>query len=72
MKRELATMEDVFCAMAKSKGLLAAFEYYAAPDVAFIDTDPRQFRGLEAVRQRTKTVANSGSEPRAGPTCRCR
>lgn len=52
LKRELAAMEDVFCAMAQSKGLLAAFEHYAAPDVAFIDTDPRQFRGLEAVRQR--------------------
>ena len=52
LKKELARMEDAFCAMAQEKGILAAFEYYAAPDVAFIDTDPRKFRGLEAVRQR--------------------
>jgi ketosteroid isomerase-like protein len=52
LKAELARMEDAFCAMAKERGLLAAFEYFAAPDVAFIDTDPRQFRGLEAVRRR--------------------
>jgi ketosteroid isomerase-like protein len=52
LKAELAKMEDAFCAMAKEKGIRAAFEYYAAPDVAFIDTDPRQFRGLAAVRAR--------------------
>jgi ketosteroid isomerase-like protein len=52
LKQEVAAMEDSFCAMAQSKGLLAAFEYYAAPDVAFIDTDPRKFRGLAAVRER--------------------
>ncbi len=51
-KAELAKMEDAFCAMAQEKGLLAAFEHFAAPDVAFIDTDPRKYRGLEAVRQR--------------------
>jgi len=49
---ELARMEDAFCAMAKTKGIRAAFEYYAAPDVAFIDTDPRRYRGLAAVRAR--------------------
>jgi len=52
LKIEVARMEDAFCAMAQSKGILAAFEYFAAPDVAFIDTDPRKFRGLEAVRAR--------------------
>ena len=51
-KDELAQMEDAFCAMAQEIGLLAAFQHFAAPDVAFIDTDPRKFRGLEAVRQR--------------------
>jgi ketosteroid isomerase-like protein len=51
-KAELARMEDVFCTMAKEKGILAAFEYFAAPDVAFVDTDPRRFRGLAAVRER--------------------
>ena len=52
LKAELAAMEDAFCAMAREKGILAAFEHFAAPDVAFVDTDPRQFRGLAAVRQR--------------------
>ena len=52
LKAELARIEDAFCAMAQEKGLLAAFEHFAAPDVAFIDTDPRQHRGLEAVRER--------------------
>ncbi len=52
LKTELAAMEDAFCAMARDKGLLAAFEHFAAPDVAFIDTDPRRVRGLAAVRER--------------------
>lgn len=52
LKAELTRMEDVFCAMAREKGILAAFEYFAAPDVAFVDTDPRRFRGLAAVRER--------------------
>ncbi|MDB6126216.1 MAG: hypothetical protein JWM35_112 [Verrucomicrobia bacterium] len=52
LKAEVAKMEDAFCAMAQEKGLLAAFEHFAAPDVAFIDTDPRKFRGIEAVRER--------------------
>lgn len=52
LKKELAAMEDKFSAMASEKGLLAAFSHFAAPDVAFIDTDPRKFRGLEAVRER--------------------
>jgi ketosteroid isomerase-like protein len=52
LKTDVAKMEDAFCAMAQEKGLLAAFSYFAAPDVAFIDTDPRKFRGLEAVRER--------------------
>lgn len=50
--REVAAMEDQFCTMAQEKGVLAAFEHFAAPDVAFIDTDPRQFRGRAAVQQR--------------------
>ena len=52
LKKELAAMEDSFCAMAKEKGLRAAFTHFAAPDVAFLDVDPRQFRGLEAVLKR--------------------
>ena len=52
LKAEVAKMEDAFCTMAQEKGLLAAFEHFAAPDVAFIDTDPRKYRGLDAVRQR--------------------
>jgi ketosteroid isomerase-like protein len=52
LKAALAKMEDDFCAMAREKGILAAFEYFAAPDVAFVDTDPRKFRGLAAVRER--------------------
>ena len=52
LKKELASMEDAFCAMAKEKGLLAAFTHFAAPDVSFLDVDPRKWRGYEAVRQR--------------------
>lgn len=52
LKAEVAKMEDAFCAMAQEKGLLAAFQHFAAPDVAFIDTDPRKFRGPAAVYQR--------------------
>lgn len=52
LKAELAAMEDAFCAMAKDKGLLAAFQHFAAPDVSFIDTDPRKWRGPAAVLQR--------------------
>lgn len=52
LKAEVAKMEDAFCAMGREKGLLAAFQHFAAPDVAFIDTDPRKFRGPEAVLQR--------------------
>jgi ketosteroid isomerase-like protein len=52
LKIELAAMEEAFCAMAKEKGIRAAFEYFAAPDVAFLDPDPRKWRGLAAVEQR--------------------
>ncbi len=52
LKAEVAAMEDAFCAMAKEKGLLAAFQHFAAPDVAFIDTDPRVWRGPAAVLER--------------------
>jgi ketosteroid isomerase-like protein len=52
LKVELAAMEDAFCTMAKEQGINAAFAHFAAPDVAFIDTDPRQFRGAAAVQQR--------------------
>jgi ketosteroid isomerase-like protein len=51
-KKEVAAMEHEFCAMAQEKGILAAFQHYAAPDVSFIDTDPRQWRGPAAVLQR--------------------
>jgi ketosteroid isomerase-like protein len=52
LKAELVEVELAFSAMARTKGIPAAFEHFAAPDVAFIDTDPRKYRGLEAVRQR--------------------
>lgn len=52
LKAEIAATEAAFSAMAQEKGVLAAFEHFAAPDVAFVDTDPRQFRGLAAVRRR--------------------
>lgn len=52
LKTEVAAMEDAFCAMAKEQGLLAAFSHFAAPDVAFVDTDPRKWRGPAAVQQR--------------------
>jgi ketosteroid isomerase-like protein len=52
LKIEVAAMEDAFCAMAKEQGINAAFSHFAAPDVAFIDTDPRKFRGPAAVQQR--------------------
>jgi ketosteroid isomerase-like protein len=52
LKAEVAAMEDAFCAMAQTHGLLAAFQHFAAPDVAFIDTDPRQWRGPAAVLER--------------------
>ena len=52
LKAEVAAMEAAFCAMAQTHGLLAAFQHFAAPDVAFIDTDPRQWRGPAAVRER--------------------
>ena len=52
LKAEVAAMEDAFCATAKQQGLLAAFSHFAAPDVAFVDTDPRRWRGLAAVQQR--------------------
>ena len=52
LKAEVAAMEDAFCTMAKVQGLLAAFSHFAAPDVAFIDTDPRKFRGPAAVLER--------------------
>lgn len=52
LKTEVAAMEDAFCAMAKEKGLRTAFQHFAAPDVSFIDTDPRQWHGPAAVLKR--------------------
>jgi ketosteroid isomerase-like protein len=52
LKAELVKVEDAFSAMAAEKGILAAFQYFAAPDAAFIDTDPRKFRGADAVQER--------------------
>ena len=54
VKREVAALEDKFCAMAREKGVLAAFQHFAAPDVAFLDVDPRQLRGPAAVLARMK------------------
>ncbi len=55
-KAELIAVEHAFNAMAQEKGIRPAFEHFAAPDVAFIDTDPRKYRGLDAVRQRMGTT----------------
>lgn len=52
LKAEIIAVEHAFCAMAQEKGILAAFEHFAAPDVAFVDTDPRRWRGPAAVRER--------------------
>ncbi len=52
LKQELVAVEDAFSAMAQEKGILAAFQHFAAPDAAFIDTDPRKFRGPAAVLER--------------------
>ena len=51
LKAEVAAVEDAFSAMAKERGINAAFSHFAAPDVAFIDTDPRKFRGPAAVQE---------------------
>lgn len=56
LKAEIATTESAFSAMAQEKGLLAAFEHFAAPDVAFVATDPRRWRGPDAVREHLKDV----------------
>jgi ketosteroid isomerase-like protein len=61
LKQEVAAMEDAFCAMAKEKGVLAAFQHFAAPDVAFIDTDPRRFRGPAAVQERMGAFPSGAS-----------
>jgi len=52
LKAELVKVEAEFSAMAQTKGLLAAFQHFGAPDVAFLDVDPRKFRGPDAVRER--------------------
>jgi ketosteroid isomerase-like protein len=57
LKAELVKVEEAFSTMANEKGILQAFEHFAAPDVAFIDTDPRKYRGVEAVRQRMGSMA---------------
>src|SRR5260370_16636624 len=63
LKAEVAAMEDAFCAMAREKGLLAAFSYFAPPDVAFIDTDPRNFRGPAALLHRLPPAHPAPSLP---------
>ncbi len=60
LKREVAALEDRFCALAQEKGVQAAFEHFAAPDVAFLDTDPRRYRGVEAVRRRMEGFPAGG------------
>lgn len=60
LKREVAALEDRFCTMAREQGVLAAFEHFAAPEVAFIDTDPRRYRGVEAVRRRMEGFPAGG------------
>jgi ketosteroid isomerase-like protein len=60
LKAELVKVENEFSAMAQTKGLLAAFQHFAAPDVAFIDTDPRKFRGPDAVRERMANADKPG------------
>ena len=52
VRAEIVAVENAFCAMTRQRGLLAAFEHFAAPDVAFLDLDPRQCQGLAAVRRK--------------------
>jgi len=49
LKKELAAMEDEFCAATRTLGILAAFKHYAAPDATMLSVDPRKFRGAEAI-----------------------
>ena len=51
LKRELAALEDEFCAATRTMGILAAFKHYAAPDATMLAADPRQFRGAAAIEQ---------------------
>jgi ketosteroid isomerase-like protein len=60
LKAELVKVEADFSAMAQEKGLLAAFQHFAAPDVAFLDVDPRKFRGPDAVRERMANADKPG------------
>jgi ketosteroid isomerase-like protein len=60
LKAELVKVEEEFSAMAQAKGLLAAFQHFAAPDVAFLDVDPRKFRGPDAVRERVAGADQPG------------
>jgi ketosteroid isomerase-like protein len=52
LKAELASTEAAFCALGRERGVLAAFEHFAAPKAVFFDVDPRKVRGVEAVRRR--------------------
>ena len=51
LKKELAAMEDEFCAATRTLGILAAFKHYAAPDATMLAVDPRKFRGAEAIER---------------------
>lgn len=51
LKKELAAMEDEFCAATRTMGILAAFKHYAAPDATMLSVDPRKFRGAEAIER---------------------
>jgi len=58
-KTELVRMEDAFCAMAKEKGLRAAFEHFAARPMSRSST---RTRGNSAV----SPPCGSGSGPISG------
>ena len=47
--KQLAAMEDEFCAATRAMGILAAFKHYATPDAVMLSVDPRKFRGADAI-----------------------
>lgn len=47
--KQLAAIEDEFCAATRTMGILAAFKHYAAPDAVMLSVDPRKFRGADAI-----------------------
>jgi ketosteroid isomerase-like protein len=52
LKAELVKTEADFCAMAREKGIPAAFAHFIAPDGVLFDVDPQKHRGTDAVAKR--------------------